>query len=240
MLRIRRSWIVLDECDPAIISAVRVGGRLTCVSEARRIGLWTPDHEHVHVAVSPRATRLDATGLRLHRSNGPAPFAARATVDPLINVLHHVAECLDASSALAVWESALNSRLIDAVVLSRVQWRSPRARRSAALAGSLSDSGLETHFVELMRGIGIEVQQQAWIDGHRVDALIGERLVVQLDGFAHHSDAISRRRDIEADARLRLRGYTVLRFDYVQVLFHPETVIEIVRAAVAQGIHLAA
>ena len=240
MLRIRRSWIVLDDCDAAIVAAVRVGGRLTCVSAAERIGLWTPAHEDVHVVVAPGATRLESTGLRVHWSGGPAPVGARATVDPLINVLHHVARCVEPVGAMAIWESALNKRLVDASVLQGIRWRSTRARRLADLAGALSDSGLETHFLELMRSVGIAVRQQVWIDGHPVDALIGDRLVVQLDGFAHHSDPVARRRDIEADARLRLRGYTVLRFDYVQVLFQPEKVVEIVRSAVAQGLHLAA
>lgn len=88
----------------------------------------------------------------------------------------------------------------------------------------LSDSGLESYFIELMRAIGVRVRQQVRIDGHPVDALIDDRLVVQLDGFAFHSSAADRRQDIAADVRLRLLGYTVLRFDYQQVLFQPELV----------------
>jgi len=102
------------------------------------------------------------------------------------------------------------------------------------------DSGVETEFLLLMKAIGIGVRQQVWIDRRPVDALIGEKLVVQLDGFEHHSSAPARRRDIQADARLRLRGFTVLRFDYYQVFFRPELVQDLVLAAVAQGLHLAA
>lgn len=240
MLRIRRSWILLPECSsPAIIGALRVGGRLTCVSEAERRGLWVPAYDDIHVAVLPGAARINTEGLRVHWSSGPAPVARREARDPLINVLDHVARCQRLVDALAIWESALNKRLIDGAVLQRVRWRSSRARRLADVSSKLSDSGLETYFVELMRAIGVVVRQQVWIDGHPVDALIGDRLVVQIDGFAHHSDAADRRRDIEADARLRLRGYTVLRFDYYQVLFQPEKVQEIIRAAMAQGLHLA-
>ncbi|MBO0979581.1 endonuclease domain-containing protein [Microbacterium sp. SD291] len=240
MLRIRRSWIALSDCDARVLAAVGVGGRLTCVTAAERLGLWTPDHEDLHVAVAPSAGRISTTGLRMHWSTGPAPVARRAVMDPLINVLHNVARCQDPAHALAIWESALRQKLIDHAVLVRIAWRSERASRIASLCTGLSDSGLETHFVELMRAIGVAVRQQVWIDGHRVDALIGDRLIVQLDGFAHHSSAADRRRDIEADARLRLRGYTVLRFDYQQVLFQPELIQEIVRAAMAQGLHRAA
>lgn len=120
---------------------------------------------------------------------------------------------------------------------SSVRWGSARARAYATAAGHISDSGLETHFRELMASIGVAIRQQVWIDGHPVDALIGDSLVVQIDGFAYHRSA-DRRRDLRQDARLILRGYTVLRFDYVQVLFEPEYVIETVRTAMAQHRHL--
>lgn len=110
----------------------------------------------------------------------------------------------------------------------------------AHVATSLSDSGLETHFRELMLTIGVRLRQQVWVDGHPVDAVIGERLVVQMDGFAFHSSPADRRRDLHQDARLVLRGYTVLRFDYVQILFEPQYVIDTVRLAMAQGRHLRA
>ena len=122
---------------------------------------------------------------------------------------------------------------VDADILARVRWNCPAARELASAASKLSDSGLESEFVQLMRGAGVAVRQQVWIDGHPVDGLIGERLIVQLDGFAHHQ-AADRRRDLRADARLALRGYTVLRFDYQQVLFNAPYVIDTVQTAIAQ------
>lgn len=238
-LRIRRSWIALHECEDDLLSAVGAGGRLTCVSAARRLGLWVPDDGAVHISVRPEGSHFDKRRFSVHWSPGPAPARRRAPVEPLINVLHHAARCQEPSAALAIWESALNRRLISADVLRNVSWSGSRAKRMAAIASRLSDSGLETEFILLMRAIGVAVRQQIWIDGHPVDALIGERLIVQLDGFAHHHDAVARRRDIEADARLRLRGYTVLRFDYFQVFFQPAFVQETIRTAIAQRLHLA-
>lgn len=237
--RMRRSWLLLPDCDPRRSAAVAVGGRVTCVSAAALLGLWTPEHTETHVAVAPHAAGGRASALvRLHWSDGPAPFGQRDTEDPLINVLYHVARCQQPSKALTVWESALRLKLIDLPVLERVRWRSTRVTALMTVASSMSDSGLETQFVTLMREIGVAVRQQVWIDGHPVDGLIGERFVIQLDGFANHSSAAQRRRDLEADARLELRGYTVLRFDYQQVFFRPEYVTEVVRAAMAQGLHL--
>lgn len=237
MLRVRRSWIARRDCDPAVLAAIAAGGRVTCISEAKRMGLWAPHDPDVHVWVPRSAGRLQSAGVKPHWSRGPAPTARRTPVEPLLNVLDHVARCQDAATALAVWESALNKRLVHPDVLHRVMWSNRRAQRLADIASSLSDSGMETEFVILMRAIGVTVRQQVMIDGRRVDGLIGDRLVVQLDGFAFHSDAASRRRDLEADARLRLRGYTVLRFDFHQVFIQRAYVQETVRTAIAQGLH---
>jgi very-short-patch-repair endonuclease len=88
-----------------------------------------------------------------------------------------------------------------------------------AVASGLADSGLETLPVAWLAVCGIRVRQQVVIDGHRVDGLIGERLVLQTDGFSFHSSAEQRRADIAHDRRLALLGYTVLRYDYRQILF---------------------
>ena len=236
LVRVRKSWLVVPDCDPVTRRAAELGGRVTCLTAAARRGLWTPEHDGLHIAVAPTASRLDSPGVRLHWSRGPAPVGVRALEDPIINVLGHVAHCASRADAAAVWESALRTRAVAGDVLERVEWRSDPAYRLARSVSTLSDSGIETRFVVLMRSIGVEVEQQFRIDGHRVDGRIGRRLLIQLDGFAHHR-AADRRRDIRADARLRLRGYTVLRFDYVQVLFEPEDVIALVAAAMAQGLH---
>ncbi|MFT4220748.1 MAG: DUF559 domain-containing protein [Microbacterium sp.] len=235
--RVRRSWIVSTDCDPRRRQAASVGGRLTCVSEAEIHGLWVPAHERLHVAVRGNASRFDADGLRLHWGAAPAPVGRNAVEEHPLNVLFHVAHCLTRADALAVWESAIRAGVVDAGMLPRVAWRSSDAAALAAVASSLSDSGLETHFADLMRRAGITVRQQIVIDGRPVDGLIGDSLVVQTDGFAYHSSAADRRRDIAADARLVMLGYVVLRFDYYQLLFEPEQVLQTILTAMAQGLH---
>jgi very-short-patch-repair endonuclease len=236
LVRGRRSWLLTSDCAPQRRLAARVGGRATCVSAAALRGLWVPRHDRTHVAVPGTASRLNAATLRIHWGTGPSPVGRTTTEDPVLNVLFHVAHCLPRADALAVWESAIRTRLVDAATLSRVAWRSEDATALAAVASALSDSGLETHFVTGMRSAGVAVRQQVWIDGHPVEGLIGDALAVQIDGFEHHR-AADRRRDLEADARLLLRGYTVLRFDYVQILFDWDHVRETILTAVAQGLH---
>jgi very-short-patch-repair endonuclease len=236
--RVRRSWLVDESADERRVIAVTAGGRTTCVTQAELLGLWVPEHDAVHVVVPATASRIDSAGLRLHWTGGPAPVPRFAHEDALLNVLFHVARCVRRIDALCIWESAINRRLVHADLLQRVAWASPDARAIARVALGLSESGLETVFADGLRRLGVAFRQQVWLEGHRVDVLIGERLVVQLDGFAHYR-AADRRRDLRHDAILTMRGYTVLRFDYHQLLFEWAFVEETVVQAMARGMHLA-
>jgi very-short-patch-repair endonuclease len=240
--RVRRSWLVTPQCDTRRVDAASVGGRVTCVSAAELHGLWVPDRDPdgdrlTHVAVPGTSSRHDRTGLRLHWGTGPAPVSRNANEDGILNVLFHVAQCLPRRDATAVWESALRKKLTDAAVLRRVAWRRTEATQIASISSSLSDSGLETIALHGLSAAGVVMRQQVWIDARPVDGLIGRSLVVQMDGFAHHSSAADRRRDIESDARLVARGFVVLRFDYHQILFQWDLVRDTILLAIAQGAH---
>ncbi len=88
-----------------------------------------------------------------------------------------------------------------------------------------------------LRWMNIPMLQQAWILGRPVDLLIGERLVLQIDG-GHHVDA-QRRADIEHDAVLKLNGYHVIRVGYDDIIHRWPHVQGLIMAAVAQGLHRA-
>jgi very-short-patch-repair endonuclease len=157
----------------------------------------------------------------------------------VLNVLFHTARCLEPAQAAAIWESALRTGTVQLEQLRRTQWGATSARTVLARVGSDSDSGVETTFLRIAHSCGVAVRQQVLIDGHPVDALIGDRLVVQLDGFEFHREAKDRRRDLRQDARLALLGYTVIRFDYQQIMFDMHYVQETLMNAIAQGLHRA-
>jgi len=213
LTRIRRSWLATPQSDDILRRAASVSGRLTCVTLATARGLWVPSPDpqrpRPHIAVPRSRSRIDGEGLNLHWAAGPVPVGRTALSDPLLNVLFHVARCLPRVDALAVWESALRKGLTAPEILVRTQWRSTRAAELAGQASVLSDSGIETVFVDGMRALGLTVRQQVRIEGHRVDTL------------------------------LVLRGYTILRFDYQQILFDWEHVARTVLTALAQGLHRA-
>ena len=86
-----------------------------------------------------------------------------------------------------------------------------------------------------LRWLHLPLRQQVWIAGHVVDLLIGERLVLQMDG-GHHVGA-QRASDIAHDAALMLLGYHVIRVGYVQVVERWHEVQDLITRAVAQGLH---
>lgn len=233
---IRRQWLILPTVPDGIREAARVGGRLTCVSEADRLGLWIPVRDQrPHIALPPHAD-LRPDGIA-HWSSGPAPVAG-LLADPIENVLHHVASCLPELEAFAIWESAIKKKPIALEAVHRTRWKTTAARRIDGLVGRLSDAGTESIFVRQCRAAGIPCRQQVHLYGEDVDAVIGDHLVVQIDGFAHHSDAKKRRADLAHDRLLRLRGYTVLRFTYADVIYDWPRVEQTLRTAMAQGLHL--
>ncbi|QOC24538.1 DNA/RNA helicase [Microbacterium hominis] len=129
-------------------------------------------------ALAPTATAV------VHWARPVVPRHPDGLVDAPENVLAAVAACQPFEVALAVWESALRNAEMDAAALARL--RLPAcARRVLAAAEVWSDSGLETFVVPRLRWMRLPLRRQIWIAGHRVDLLIGERLVLQIDG-GHH------------------------------------------------------
>jgi very-short-patch-repair endonuclease len=236
---VRRNWVITAHAPADLITAAEAGGRLACLSLARHRGWWIPENAdrrlHLHRNPHDAAVPVDAV---VHWTTPIAPSAPFALVEPIEDALAHIADCCSAEDALVIWESAARMEKLAADALRAVRWPGRAARNCADAVTGLSDSGLETIFVARMRPWGIPIAQQRVIAGRPVDVLIGDRLAVQLDGFAYHSSPADRRRDMEHDAELMHRGYTVLRFSYSQVLHDWPHVARTIARAIARGAHL--
>lgn len=81
---------------------------------------------------------------------------------------------------------------------------------------------------------GIAFDLQVWVvPFHRVDFLLGDRLVVEVDGRRFHDDPDAFERDRERDALLALWGFRVLRFTYRQVTEDLAGVLDVIRTVQA-------
>lgn len=236
--RPRRGWLAASDADKTLVAAARLGVVLTCRTQASLLGLWV--HEHTgppHFAVPHNSAVRVPFEARVHRGKPIVPRHPDRLVDPIENVLAYIAECEPLEQALATWESAVSMSLVTLEALRGYSWK-PAARRVLERARPFADAGLETYLRERLRWLRLAIRVQIWIGGHRVDALIGDRLIVQIDG-AHHVGA-QRSEDIRHDAELRLRGYHVIRVSYTQVMFEWHVVQDLIMRAVGQGLHRAA
>ena len=238
LVRPRNGWVALADADPFLIAAARAAVVLSCVTQARRLGLWVLREDAVHVAAPPhRHVGSVRTGTHVHWAKPLVPRHPHTLLDPIENVLALVATCLPREEALVIWESAIRQGLVVPAGLQRLPLTAG-ARALLAVCSPVSDSGLETLIPVRLGFLRMPIRPQVWIAGHHVDFLIGDRLVLQIDG-GHHVGA-QRREDIAHDARLALLGYHVIRVDYSQVVHGWPQVHDLIVRAVAQGLHHAA
>ena len=154
--RIRRGWVALPLADPYLVAAANRGVVLTCITQAKRLGLWVldADGDRPHVGADPRSSRATtARGAVVHWSR---PLVARAPgqlVDPIENVLAAIAACQPFEHALATWESAFRQQFASGgrCGLSNSGRRPAPAARGRCLLGL----GLETMVVPRLRWMGL-------------------------------------------------------------------------------------
>jgi very-short-patch-repair endonuclease len=238
LLRIRRRWIAVPDADPLLLGAAGAGVVISCVTQAKRLGLWVLEDGNPHFAARPHAGRVAApAGTTIHWAKPLIGRNPDSLEDPIENVLAAVVLCQPYEAALAVVESAIRKGKVDPLALRRFPLLPARARHLLDVAQPFSDSGLETFVVPRLRWMKLPIVAQPWIAGHHVDFLIGERLILQIDG-AHHVGA-QRTSDNEHDAQLLLLGYHVIRVGFDQVVNHWPSVQHLIMRAVAQGLHRA-
>lgn len=235
LIRPRNGWVAVPDAEAALLAAAELGVVITCVTRAQRAGLWTFGDERTHVAADAHHALPRETAALVHWARPLVPRPSDALEDGIENTLVLIAQCRPFEETLVVWESALRLGLITLEVMRGLPL-GPRARRILEVARPYADSGVETVVVPRLRWLRLPLRRQVVLAGHRVDLLIGDRLVLQIDG-GHHVDA-QREADNAHDALLRLMGYHVVRVSYHQVFDAWPAVQELILLAIAQGHHL--
>jgi very-short-patch-repair endonuclease len=240
--RVRRAHYALPDADSAAIAAVRVGGRLGCASAAESHGLWTRKAGVVHVALAANAARLRTNRvlvrttepitpdrlpheLRLHWND--VAFGSREDQElawrvPVERALAQLATCSERRDIAAAFESAVASGVITLPAAQRLLDASAPDRLGGIRLRGHDGSGVETYLALELIELGVPFVQQVPFSGvGRVDFLVGGRLVVEVDGYAHHSDREAFSRDRRRDAELLGIGIPTLRLAAADVLADP-------------------
>lgn len=237
LVRIRRGWYRSAGAPDAVVRAVAVGGALTCGSALRLQGVWMMPDTRLHVRVA-RGVAIDAAeDVVVHWSDRRQDHAF--PMDGVGASLSFALRCLDLRAAVVATDSALNQRTLTPLDLASIR-ETARGRRVLALCDPAAESGLETLARLALRRLRVRVRTQVPIAGvaGRVDLLIGDRLVLELDGVAWHGRPGDFERDRRRDRRLVALGYAVMRASYSQVLGSWPEIEQQILAAVRRGAHL--
>lgn len=237
--RIRRAHYASPGALAAAVSAVRIGGRLGCVSAAATHGVWTNDDGRVHVSLPTNAARL-RTNRALVASPEPltsdrqhlevdlhwvdVPVGDRERDEsawrvPLRGALTQIAACRPRLEVLAAFESAVNARHLSLADAQRLLDGAAPQRLGRLKLSGLDGSGAETYLADEFRRLGIAfVQQVPFARVGFVDFLVEGCLVVEVDGFGFHSGRAEFRRDRARDRVMLRNGFPTLRIPADEVL----------------------
>lgn len=215
LLHVRRDRYALPSTHPDVIDAVRIGGRLSCLSALMLLGIFVHRCSELHVLITPGSSRLRALNGRpsvLHWTVGTAG-APCLHIASLVDCLAHAIRCQAPREALATLDSVAHHGLVDEAQLREVFAALPaRYRPLLALVDPSAGSGPETYMRLILRAMGVAFATQVFIEGvGRVDFVVDGWLIIECDSKQFHEgwekQVEDRQRDIAA-ARL---GYVTVR-----------------------------
>jgi very-short-patch-repair endonuclease len=218
IVRIRRGWFAIPGADRLRVRAVAAGGSLSCASALEQYGLWLMPFTGCHVRLDSHRRSPHDPGLRVHWL--PAGDIALGGRDSLVTALDVSIMCLDVEGALVAVESALNKKYVTLRELGHRFEGRPRHLRILNRAVTTSESGTETLVRTRLQSRGVKLRCQVRIGGvGRVDLLVGDRLIIEVDGKEHHDDPDAFTRDRRRDLAAQTRGYLPIRLSYRQVMY---------------------
>lgn len=243
LLRLRRDRYAHPDVATDIAEAVRIGGRLSCLSLLVAIGVFVHQSSVLHVQLAPDASRVrppGSAGTRLHwsaPSRVPAPLHAAAFED----VVRHAVRCQSPRAALATLDSLLHHGLLTRGQLAMLFDGLPqRYARLLTLVDATAESGPETFMRLILKAIGADFTTQVRIHGvGRVDFLVDGWLIIECDSRAFHegwhAQVEDRRRDLAAAAQ----GFVTIRPLAADLMDRPDVVrvavMEVLAALGARG-----
>lgn len=223
-------------------SAASHGGRMACVTAARHLGLWVladPGTPHVWLRGHGHTLVHDACRCVEHWDDGAASDSFGLPSVP--RVLRQILTCCGVEAFFVALESAIRLRRISRPGIAWLRTACTiEAGEAIDFARGEADSGLESLVRWRLRHLGLRIRAQVTIVSvGRVDLLIGDRLIIEVDGRAGHDDPASRHKDRMRDAHAAMWGYITLRFDYALVVHDWDVVERAILAHVVAGRHLA-
>jgi len=244
LVRVRRDRYMAAEVSEKLHFAVRIGGRLTCLSLLQMLGVFVFANETLHVHITRGMSRLRAGADARRRLQPRYERTQRLHWLPLVraddstgscvgvvDALTHAVLCQPARHAIATIDSALNKGLIHLADLADVfSALPPRFAVLRSLVDGRAQSGPETLVRLMARSLGCRVDLQVKFEGvGYVDLVLDGWLVVECDSKEFHESWEQQAKDRNRDLALAARGYVTLRLTAVQIMYRPDEVLAALR-----------
>ncbi|MGO1545040.1 MAG: type IV toxin-antitoxin system AbiEi family antitoxin domain-containing protein [Gulosibacter sp.] len=237
------------EAEPGTVARM-LNGRITGFSALETHGFWVPECQEVlHIRVTPRVAEhiresparaqiLDEANVRLHHRVLPWPEVDdENTTDSAASSMLVAEKDCRVEDLVAMGDSALRNGVQPRRLALAAKYGGHKMRTALSMLDARSGSGVESIVRVRLRSLRLRVRPQAQLGRWPVDFLIGEWLIVEVDGFAYHSGDKDFSRDRRKDRELNAAGYTVLRFTYRQVISDWEQCEREILAFVRAGRH---
>lgn len=242
--RLSRGRYALATADVGLRAAAAVAGHASHLSAAAVHGWEVATPPEKPQVVVPRNRKVAARQRRWVeiRYRDLDPHDAGAFVTSEVRTVLDCARDLPLADALAVADSALRHGMDPDLLLDRAVALTGRGRQRALRAVTQASGRAANPFESVLRAIaldvpGLDLRPQVPIDDRgfrgRPD-LVDEarRLVVEADSHEFHASTRGQHnRDCARYNALVVRGWTVLRFTWEQVMFDRESVRHVLVAA---------
>ncbi|MFC7788001.1 endonuclease domain-containing protein [Microbacterium sp. MAHUQ-60] len=233
--RLRRGVYVVGEVPDEIAAAVRAGGRLTCLSLLRMIGVFVFERPPLHVHMPPHLSRSRhrrPAGATLHW--GGCRGDGRPHAVSVWDAVRQSIRCQRPREAIATLDSVMHHGLLTRAQVEEI-FRTLPARFQALLrlVDPSAESGPESFMRLLLRALGLSFETQVKVPGvGRVDFRVEGWLIIECDSREFHEgwgkQVEDRRRDLEATRR----GYITIRPLASDIFHRPDDVRMAVQAVV--------
>ena len=241
LVRIRKGVYARSGACAVVRTAAQHGGRPGCVAAARHLGLWVLSEDsaaHVWLGAHGHEYAHEDCACVTHWDDGSASDSFGLASVP--RILRQILACRGVEEFFVTLESALSANMVSRAGLAWLRTvANDTAREAIAFARADAGSGLESLLRWRLRRHGLQMRSQVTIVSVGiVDFLIGESLIIEVDGRENHEDSSKRHKDLVRDANAAVWGYITLRFDYAMVVHDWETVELAILAHVDRALHL--
>ena len=252
LIRARRDHYLLPNESRDVVDAVRVGGRIDCVSALADAGVFAFDTTLTHVRLEHEMSRMRSTrsrfipltdvnrsDLRLHwlplENDSHAPNYSVGIQDALASSLR----CQHPWHALASLDNAIHLGFVSKYQVDRLFEDAPeRVQHLRTRVNGLAEAGQESVLRMIIVEAGLDFELQVVVPKvGRVDLVVEGVLALEADSRLAHDGWEHHVRDRRRDLLLAERSYMSLRPAYQHTMFEPHLVQRSILGLLDQSRH---